>query len=90
MKSVGAMYMNEKEITVMEIKGLLKGLNRMVSSIEFNLGFDNIDNLEVELGYLRNILDAIESKVNTDENQDKTKNKKDKIEWDYDLDAREL
>ena len=90
MKSVGAMYMNEKEITVMEIKGLLKGLNRMVLSIELNLGFDNIDNLEVELGYLRNILDAIESKVNTDENQDKTKNKKDKIEWDYDLDAREL
>lgn len=53
----------EAKIVVSEIKGLLRTLERDVKNAEFQLAFDNLNELPKELEQIRKLIDVIEGKV---------------------------
>ena len=54
----------ETQMVVNETKGLLKGLERQISTTEFHLATDNLELLNDKLNDMRQVLDRIEKKVN--------------------------
>ena len=54
----------ETQMVVNETKGLLKGLERQISTTEFQLATDNLELLNDKLNDMRQVLDRIEKKVN--------------------------
>lgn len=54
----------ETQMVVHETKGLLKGLERQISTTEFQLATDNLELLNDKLNDMRQVLDRIEKKVN--------------------------
>lgn len=52
-----------REIAVAETKGLLKKIDSIIVESEYNLGFDNLDNLPTTIDRVRRMLDVIENKV---------------------------
>lgn len=52
-----------REIAVAETKGLLKKIDSIIVESEYNLGFDNLDNLPTTTDRVRRMLDVIENKV---------------------------
>lgn len=57
------MYNFETKIVVSEINGLLMTLERDVKDAEFQLAFDNLNELPGELEQMRKLIDVIEGKV---------------------------
>ena len=52
-----------REVAVAETKGLLKKIDSIIVDSEYNLGFDNLDNLPMTIDRVRRMLDVIENKV---------------------------
>lgn len=52
-----------REVAVAETKGLLKKIDSIIVDSEYNLGFDNLDNLPTTIDRVRRMLDVIENKV---------------------------
>lgn len=55
--------MGEKELLVIEIKGLLKGVDGMSRDASYQLSFDNLTNIVKTTSDIRQILDRIDQKV---------------------------
>ena len=58
--------MNEKDILVAEIKGLLMALEEESAHVRFNLAFDNVYDVK-SLNKMRAYLDAITAKMTHEE-----------------------
>ena len=59
------MYNIDKKIAVIETKGLLNEVNRLISDVEFNLAEDNFDKLIGKLEDVEMIINAIKKKVDS-------------------------
>ena len=59
------MYNIDKRIAVIETKGLLNEVNRIVSNAEFNLAEDNLDKLVNKLEDVEALIAAIKKKVDS-------------------------
>ena len=55
--------MVEKELLVLDIKGLLKGLEDVSRDARWNLAFDNIDGLKVKTSKMKAIINRIEKLI---------------------------
>lgn len=53
----------ENRMTVVEVKGLLEGLNEYVRDVKIDLACDNLDELTDRTNEMRQIIDRIERKV---------------------------
>ena len=58
--------MNEKDILVAEIKGLLKALEEKIRNVRYNLAFDNVYDVK-SLDEIRAYLDVITAKMTHEE-----------------------
>ena len=58
------MYTKEKEVKAIEVKALLKDIERTAMHARFNLAFDNLKNVTKETERIRFIANVIEEKVN--------------------------
>ena len=53
----------EVQIQVDETKGLLRGLERSISHVRYNLAYDNIEDLPNKIEEIRKVLTKLESKI---------------------------
>ena len=53
----------EVQFHVDETKGLLRGLERSISHVRYNLAYDNIEDLPNKIEEIRKVLTKLESKI---------------------------